>query len=150
MKRYIIGISSYYHESAVCIILDENILDFVKEEEVTRIKGDNKFPRHALKKIIHKYQILESEIYAVVFYEKPFLSWASVTHHALSRPFYRWKIVLNQFQKFWTGSLSFSSDLSKIFNLSKNKIFYCPHHLSHAMNGLYFSRTKVKIFNFCL
>ena len=144
MKKYIIGISSYYHESTVCIILNDAILDFVKEEEVTRVKGDNKFPRHALEKIINKYQILESEIYAVVFYEKPFLSWASVTHHALSRPFHRWKIVLNQFQKFWTGSLSFSSDLSRIFNLSKNKIFYCPHHLSHALNGLYFSRDKSK------
>jgi carbamoyltransferase len=144
MKKYIIGISSYYHESTVCIILNDDILDFVKEEEVTRVKGDNKFPRHALEKIINKYQILESEIYAVVFYEKPFLSWASVTHHALSRPFHRWKIVLNQFQKFWTGSLSFSSDLSRIFNLSKNKIFYCPHHLSHALNGLYFSRDKSK------
>ena len=87
MKKYIIGISSYYHESTVCIILNDDILDFIKEEEVTRIKGDNKFPRHALKKIIHKYQILESEIYAVVFYEKPFLSWASVTHHALQDPF---------------------------------------------------------------
>ena len=61
MRKYIIGISSYYHESTVCIILNDDILDFVKEEEVTRVKGDNKFPRHALEKIINKYQILESE-----------------------------------------------------------------------------------------
>ena len=31
MRKYIIGISSYYHESTVCIILNDDILDFVKE-----------------------------------------------------------------------------------------------------------------------
>ena len=52
----------------------------------------------------------------------------------------------NQFQKFWTGSLSFSSDLLKIIKISKKKIYYCPHHISHALNGVYFTNNRKKDF----
>ena len=140
MTKYIVGISAYYHESSVCLVSKDKILDFIKEEEVTRIKGDHKFPLQAIKKIIKKYKIKNYEIEAVVFYEKPFLSWSAITYNALSKPIKKWKVVLNQFQKFWTGSLSFSSDLNKVIKISSKKIYYCPHHLSHSLNGLYFAK----------
>ena len=83
MTKYIVGISAYYHESSVCLVVKDKILDFIKEEEVTRIKGDHKFPLQAIKKIIKKYKIKNYEIEAVVFYEKPFLSWSTITYNAL-------------------------------------------------------------------
>ena len=83
MRKIIIGISSYFHESAVCIIINDKIIDYLKEEEITRVKGDFKFPKNSLKIILKKHKILENEIESIVFYEKPFLSWSSITFFSL-------------------------------------------------------------------
>ena len=144
MRKIIIGISSYFHESAVCIIINDKIIDYLKEEEITRVKGDFKFPKNSLKIILKKHKILENEIESIVFYEKPFLSWSSITFFSLLKPVKRWKIVLNQFQKFWTGSLSFSADIKKLINISSDKIYYSSHHVSHALSGLVFSKDNEK------
>ncbi len=146
MKKYIVGVSAYYHESSVTLLSENKLLDYIKEEEVTRVKGDHKFPFQALKIIINKYKIKNPQIEAIVFYEKPFLGWSTITYNALSSPIKKWKVVLNQFQKFWTGSLSFSTDLLKIIKIPKKKIFYCPHHISHALNGIYFTNNRKKDF----
>ena len=45
---YILGISAYYHESSVALIKKGKIVCFIKEEWLTRIKGDNSFPRNAI------------------------------------------------------------------------------------------------------
>ena len=44
----IVGISGYFHDSSVCLVIDDEIVEFVKEESLTRIKGINSFPVRAL------------------------------------------------------------------------------------------------------
>ena len=54
-----LGISAYYHDSSVCLLDNNlNMLDFKKEEWLSRVKGDNSFPRLAIKEIIknHNYK----------------------------------------------------------------------------------------------
>ena len=54
----IIGISGYFHDSSVCLVVDGEIVEFVKEESLTRIKGINSFPIRALNYLLEqkKYQ----------------------------------------------------------------------------------------------
>jgi len=142
----IIGISAYYHDSSVALVKNNEIIDFIKEEEITRVKGDNNFPFRSLSLIIEKYKLDNSNINSIIFYEKPFRGWTYITYETFKKPIKNWKIILNQFQKFWTGSLNFRNDLSQIIKVDNDKIFYCSHHVSHTLNALMYSPNN----NHCL
>ena len=97
--KFIIGISSFYYDSSIAIVGNGKLIDYYKEESFTRVKGTSHFPKRALNHAIEKYNLNNSNINYCVFYEKPFLSWSSLTFFALSKPFERWKISSNQFKK---------------------------------------------------
>ena len=70
---YILGISSYYHDSAACLLRDGEIIAAAQEERFTRRKHDPDFPHHSIKFCIEQAGILPEELTSIVFYEKPFL-----------------------------------------------------------------------------
>jgi carbamoyltransferase len=45
---YILGISSFYHDSAACIIKDGEIIAAVQEERFSRIKHESQFPTNSI------------------------------------------------------------------------------------------------------
>jgi len=47
------------------------LVDFIKEEDILRIKGVNKFPYRALGYLKSKYRLDNNNISSVYFYEKP-------------------------------------------------------------------------------
>lgn len=44
-----LGISAYYHDSAVAILQDEKIIFALQEERLSRKKADDRFPSLAIK-----------------------------------------------------------------------------------------------------
>ena len=48
----IIGISSYFHDSAVALIIDGKVVYAAQEERFTRIKHDFNFPLKSLKNLL--------------------------------------------------------------------------------------------------
>src|SRR5450759_2755293 len=70
---YVLGISAFYHDSAACLLSGETIVAAAQEERFTRVKGDERFPRHAARYCLAEAGIPASELDAVVFYEKPLL-----------------------------------------------------------------------------
>ena len=70
-----LGISSYNHESAVALINRSGILiDYCKEESLSRIKGEKSFPKRALKRIIEIItEILTAERLSRLMNEKSHL-----------------------------------------------------------------------------
>ena len=70
---YILGVSSYYHDSGACLLRDGKILSAAQEERFSRIKHDNSFPRQAIEYCLKHAGIQPAEIDNIVFYEKPFL-----------------------------------------------------------------------------
>ena len=70
---YILGISAFYHDSAVALIRDGEIIYAAQEERFTRKKHDSEFPEHALENCFSSTGIDVSQLDYVVFYEKPFL-----------------------------------------------------------------------------
>ena len=69
----IIGISSYYHDSAVALIDNGEILYASQEERFSRIKHDKNFPIKALQNLLNYNNLALSQIDKVIFFEKPFL-----------------------------------------------------------------------------
>ncbi len=69
----ILGISAFYHDSAIALIKDGEILYAAQEERFSRKKHDAGFPVNALKNAYEYCNLSASDIDKVVFYEKPFL-----------------------------------------------------------------------------
>ena len=44
-----LGISAYYHDSAIAILDDKKILFALQEERLSRKKADDRFPRFSIK-----------------------------------------------------------------------------------------------------
>ena len=69
----ILGISSFYHDSAATLIINGDIIGAVQEERVTRIKHDPAFPSNSIKYLLNESGISLNDLDAVVFYDKPLL-----------------------------------------------------------------------------
>ena len=72
-KSIIIGISAYYHDSAVALLIDGEIVSAVQEERFTRKKHDSSFPINGIKYCLDFAQISLDQIDHIGFYDKPFL-----------------------------------------------------------------------------
>jgi len=75
---YILGISSYYHDSSACLLKDGKITVAVEEERFTRIKHDNCFPYQAINFCLKKANINIDEVDSVAYYEKPLLKFERI------------------------------------------------------------------------
>ena len=132
---FYIGISAYYHESSVFLTDGDNINCFVKEEYFTRIKGDKNFPKRSLEFLIQKYSLNEKNIKFVCFYEKPFKSWWEIFIYSIKKPLENKKFLTHHLKNFNSGSIFFYTHLNKTIKISKEKILYSSHHLSHCLYG---------------
>ena len=73
---FYLGISAYYHDSSVALLdSDGNLIDFKKEEWLSRVKGDKSFPRQSLLEMIKNHDLSENNITSISFYEKPVRAW---------------------------------------------------------------------------
>jgi carbamoyltransferase len=69
----ILGISAFYHDSAVCLLKDGEIIFAAQEERFSRKKHDEGFPEKALQAALDYTGVSRAAIDYVVFYEKPFI-----------------------------------------------------------------------------
>ncbi len=69
----ILGISAFYHDSAVCLLKDGKIAFAAQEERFSRKKHDSEFPEKALKRCLEYCGCTAADLDGVVFYEKNFL-----------------------------------------------------------------------------
>ena len=72
--KKIIGLSCYYHDSAVALIIDGEIISAVQEERFTRKKHDSSFPKEALKYCLRNKKLTLKDIDHVIYYERPLLT----------------------------------------------------------------------------
>jgi carbamoyltransferase len=69
----ILGISAFYHDSAVCLVEDGRILFAAQEERFSRKKHDQEFPERALAAAFRHTGKTAADLDYAVFYEKPLL-----------------------------------------------------------------------------
>ena len=140
---YVLGISAYYHDSAACLIKNNEIIAAAQEERFTRIKHDLSFPKNAINYCITEAKITPDKIDYFVFYEKPFLKFERLLETYLAfapSGFKSFKMAIpiwlreKLFQKkFILDKLKENfSDINK-----KTDIYFSEHHLSHAASAFY-------------
>jgi carbamoyltransferase len=139
----ILGISSFYHDSAAAIIIDGKIVAAAQEERFTRIKHDSSFPDNAIKFCLQASKKILEEVDYIVFYEKPFLKFERLIETYaefapigflsfikampiwLKEKIFQKKIIFNELKKL-------DPKFSQI-----NKIKFCEHHISHVASAFY-------------
>ena len=76
--NYILGISSFYHDSAACLLKNGKIVAAAQEERFTRKKHDQNFPSNAIKYCLNEEGINTSDLDIIAFYDKPFLKFERI------------------------------------------------------------------------
>ncbi len=138
---YILGISSFYHDSAACLIKDGEILSAVEEERFSRIKHDNKFPLKAVEFCLKNAGISIKDISYVAYYEKPLLKFERILQTFVET----YPFSLNPFTKSIPEWINRKIKVEHIIKKElgfKGKIFFVPHHLSHAAAAYYTTSYK--------
>ena len=92
MDSYILGLSCYYHDSAVALLKNGEIVSAVQEERFSRKKHDSRFPKNALLHCLKSQNISLSDVSSVVYYEKPLLTFERLLE-TYSRCTQRCKII---------------------------------------------------------
>ena len=75
---YILGISCFYHDSAVCLLKEGVPIAAADEQAFTRKKHDSSFPKHAISWLLKREQISFEDISAVAFYDKPLVKFEGI------------------------------------------------------------------------
>jgi len=137
----ILGISAFYHDSAVALIEDGQIIAAAQEERFTRKKHDKNFPKNALSYCLKEAGVRLTDIDAVAFYEKPLLKFERLleTYYAFA------PIGFSSFLKampLWIKEKLFLKDLirkelSEFGDISNSKLLFPEHHLSHAASAFF-------------
>jgi len=133
---YILGISSFYHDSSACLIKDGKLLAAAQEERFTRIKNDSAFPSNAINYCLNEAGIDDSQLNLVAYYEKPFLKLERILETYLAFAPIGIKSFLKSMpvwikQKIWIKEL-----IKKELNYDGNIVFP-EHHESHASSAFF-------------
>jgi len=136
---FFLGISAYYHDSSVALIDSTGkLVDFKKEEWLSRIKGDKSFPRLAVQELIRLYDLSEKNLKSVIFYEKPVRAWITILKHSVKNNPITSDLTRNYFKNAWRSSMRFQMDISKYLKIGKISLLYSDHHLSHTLSTLFY------------
>ena len=146
MKK-IIGISAFYHDSAVALIENGKIVYASQEERFSRLKHDHRFPFLALKNLFKFNKISLDDIDYVVFFEKPFLKFERLIETYLAFAPYGFKQFLISMPIWLKDKLFMKQSILKSLrffskDFDENRIFFSEHHLSHAASAFYPSPFK--------
>ncbi len=137
--RNILGISAFYHDSAAALLIDGKIIAAAQEERFTRKKNDPEFPENAIRFCLRQAGLSETELDAVVFYDKPGLKFARLleTYLAIAPR------GLKTFPRTLSNWLGGKLDLRKTIRAEMPalradcNILFTRHHQSHAASAFY-------------
>ena len=78
-----IGVTGYNHESSAALVnKDGELIDFYREESLSRIKGDKSFPKRSIKKLFETNKLNIKNIERVAFYERPLSTFLHIVKEA--------------------------------------------------------------------
>lgn len=133
---YIFGISAFYHDSAVALIKDGEIVYAAQEERFTRIKHDYRFPEKAVENCFTTCGISSDDISYVAFYDKPFLKFERLLETYLMFAPHGLKSFIKAMPLWMKEKLWMKEVIAKKLNY-KGNILFPEHHESHAASAFY-------------
>jgi len=139
----ILGISGLYHDSAAAITVKGVVVAAAQEERFTRVKHDKRFPVSSIEYCLQESGLNIDDLDAVVYYEKPGLRYdrymESFTYYAPQgfKSFVSHFPLLFKWKHFFKNKITKHLKEIQSFDMSKLKILYTEHHLSHAAGTYY-------------
>ena len=141
----ILGIAAFYHDSSATIVIDGKVNAAVQEERFTRVKHTEVFPVQSIKFCLEETGLTIDELDAVVFYDKPMLTFERIleTYYAFSPKglisfLKAIPIWLNE-KLFFKKQLYDGLKLVESYTKKKVNLLFTEHHLSHAASAFYTS-----------
>ncbi|MBI4819126.1 MAG: carbamoyltransferase [Deltaproteobacteria bacterium] len=137
----VLGISAFYHDSAIALVDDGVIAWAAQEERFTRKKHDARFPHAALTACLKEQRLSLSDIDFVAFYDKPFLKFERLLETYLAfapKGFQSFRMAL----PLWLREKLFQRDLlekelEKHGLFDNSRVLFSEHHQSHAASAYY-------------
>jgi len=139
----ILGVSSFYHDSATEFVIDGQIVAAAQEECFTHKKHGATFPKQSITYCLDEAGLTLDQIDNVAFYDKPFLKFERLikTYVAFApRSFQSFKVAM----PIWLKEKLFQKDLLrkqfKEFETDfdwQNKLLFSEHHMSHAASTFF-------------
>ncbi len=133
---YILGISCYYHDSAVCLMKDGEIITAAQEERFTRKKHDFHFPHNAIKYCLSEAGIGVNDINFVGFYDKPFVKFERILETYLSVAPSGIKSFIQAIPMWIHQKLWIPQHIQKELGYN-GEIIFTDHHESHAASAFF-------------
>ncbi len=136
---YILGLSFFYHDGSAALIKDGQVVAAGEEERFTRRKHDPGYPKQAIQFCLDTAGITIDDVEYVVFYEKPFVKFERLLLTAFSTfprslKVFRESMLTWLQKKLWVRSLMLDE-----LGISKDKLLFADHHVSHAAASFYCS-----------
>ncbi|MEM7540545.1 MAG: carbamoyltransferase [Pseudomonadota bacterium] len=140
----ILGLSSYYHDSAAALVRDGKVAYAAQEERFTRRKHDPRFPARAAAYCLSSGGLKLTDVDYVVFYDKPLVKFERLLETYLAyapRGFRSFLVAM----PVWLKEKLFLKELliKEIATLGQCEIDELPpllftqHHQSHAASAFY-------------
>ncbi|WP_295430490.1 carbamoyltransferase [uncultured Thiodictyon sp.] len=140
----ILGISAYYHDSAVALVQSGTIVAAAQEERFSRKKHDARFPRHALGYCLDAAGLSLADIDDVVFYDKPLVKFERLLETYLAYAPHGLRSFMAAMPVWLKEKLYLKSTLKQelaalggIAEKDLPPLLFAQHHQSHAASAFY-------------
>ncbi|MCA1591196.1 MAG: carbamoyltransferase [Acidobacteria bacterium] len=133
---YILGISAYYHDSAVCLVRDGEIVAAAQEERFTRKKHDHNFPANAVEFCLRQAGIKGEAVDYVAFYDKPLLKFERLLETYIDYAPSGIRSFLMSMPLWLREKLWIREQVAKHAGY-KGKVLFTEHHESHAASAFF-------------
>jgi carbamoyltransferase len=133
-RKRVLGLSSFYHDSAACLVEDGEIVVALQEERESRLKHDADFPVHASRACLADAGITSDDLDLVVFYEIPSLHVERVLESQLRFAPRGIRAFPRAIRSLFGGKMWVERAIAEGLSY-EGRVLFVPHHLAHAASA---------------
>jgi carbamoyltransferase len=127
----ILGISCFYHDSAVAAVEDGQIRFAIQEERLSRIKHDAGFPTLAVARALQECGWKLDEVDQIVFYENPHLKLQRIMDHVVRQWPRTWTMFRGHLPRYYSSKYPIERIIRDLTGY-RGIVAIGEHHRSHA------------------
>jgi carbamoyltransferase len=138
VRKCILGISAFYHDSAAALIVNGKIVAAAQEERFSRRKHDAAFPKQAVNYCLAEAGLTADDLDYVAFYEKPLTKFERLLETYLAyapRGFPSFRLAMPAWLKdklYLRGAIR-----EGLGDATKAPLVFTDHHESHAASAFF-------------
>jgi carbamoyltransferase len=139
----VLGVSAFYHDSAVALVEGGVPVFAAQEERYTRKRHDASFPHRALESLLQETGLRLRDVDRIYFYEKPFLKLERLLETYLAfapRGLASFRAAMGIWisdKLFQRQNLVRALDLHDPEVTTRERLRFSEHHLSHAASAFF-------------